>query len=97
MFISPVNNDLIDTYVSGENAGKYYALYSAGHVRHINYLLHTGIPCIDATRQFDSDSFANMVHVNEHGERGFAELIAGYLQSNASTQAKSASSASCAR
>jgi hypothetical protein len=97
VFISPVNDDLIDTYASGENARKYHALYSAADARLIDYLQHAGIPYIDGTGQFDSNSFADMIHVNTRGERHFAELIAGYLQSNTSTQAKSASSTSSAQ
>lgn len=82
VFVSPANNALIDSYSSTENADKYRALYSAAHSRLVEYLRHTTIPYIDATGQLDSDSFADMVHVNKRGNRRFAELIAGYLQSN---------------
>lgn len=97
VFISPVNYDLIDTYAPADEAGKYHALYFAGHSHLIEYLEHAGIPYIDATGQFDSDSFADMVHVNKRGDRRFAELIAGYLQSNTNAQATSAFSTSRAQ
>jgi hypothetical protein len=82
VFITPVNNSLIDAYSSAEDAAKYRALYSAAHADLVEYLRHTAVPYIDATGQLDSDSFADAVHVNTRGNRRFAELIAGYLQSN---------------
>ena len=88
VFISPVNDALIDSYSSTEDAGKYRALYSAAHSRLVEYLRHTAVPYIDATSHLDSDSFADMVHVNKRGNRRFAELIAGYLQSNPDTEAQ---------
>lgn len=91
VFVSPVNNALIDSYSSTEDAGKYRALLSAAHARLVEYLRHTAIPYIDATGELDSDSFADMVHVNRRGNRRFAELIAGYLQSTPGSEASSAS------
>jgi hypothetical protein len=92
VFISPVNNVLIDAYSSKEDTVKYGALHAAAHSRLVEYLRHTAVPYIDATDQLDSDSFADMVHVNKRGNRRFAELIAGYLQSNPDNEASSASS-----
>jgi hypothetical protein len=91
VFISPVNISLIDAYASTEDARKYRALYSGAHARLVEYLRNIGIPYIDATDELDSDSFADMVHVNRRGNRRFAELIAGYLQSNPGSEASSAS------
>ena len=91
VFISPVNDALIDAYSSTEDARKYRALYSEAHARLVEYLRHTAVPYIDATGELDSDDFADMVHVNARGNRRFAELIAGYLQSNPETDASSAS------
>ena len=91
VFISPVNDALIDSYSSTEDAGKYRALYSAAHSRLVEDLRHAAVPYIDATGQLDSDSFADMVHVNKRGNRRFAELIAGYLQSKPDAEATSAS------
>lgn len=82
VFVSPVNDALIDSYSSSEDAARYHALLSAAHSRLVEYLQHTAVPYIDATGRLDSDSFADMVHVNKRGNRRFAELIAGYLQSN---------------
>jgi hypothetical protein len=90
VFVSPVNNALIDAYSSTDDARKYRALYSAAHARLVEYLRQTAIPYIDATEELDSDSFADMVHVNTRGNRRFAELIAGYLQSNPGSEASSA-------
>jgi hypothetical protein len=97
VFISPLNNDLIDAYASEEKAAQYHALYSAEHARLVDYLQHADIFYIDGTGKFDSDSFADMVHVNKRGNRRFAELIAGYLQSNPNAQIKSSSNASASR
>jgi hypothetical protein len=91
VFISPVNDALIDAYSSPEDARKYRALYSAAHTRLVQYLRHSSIPYIDATGELDSDSFADMVHVNARGNRRFAELIVRYLQSNQESAASSAS------
>ena len=91
VFISPVNNALIDSYSSAADASKYRALLAAAHDRLVEYLRRTSVPYIDATGQLDSDSFADMVHVNKRGNRRFAELIAGYLQSDPDTEVSSAS------
>ncbi len=94
VFISPVNDALIDSYASAADAEKYHALYSVAHARLVDYLRHTaGVPYIDSTGELDSASFADMVHVNARGNRRFAELIAGYLQSNPESQARSAATA----
>jgi hypothetical protein len=91
VFISPVNDSLIRSYASAADAGRYRALLSAAHIGVVQYLRHAAIPYIDAAGKLDSDSFADMVHVNTRGNRRFGELIAGYLQSNPQTEASSAS------
>ena len=91
VFISPVNDTLLDTYSSTRDAHNYHALLSSAHARLVEYLRHTAIPYVDATGELDSDSFADMVHVNTRGNRRFGELIAGYLQSNSEAEASSVS------
>jgi len=89
VFISPVNDALIDGYAATEDANRYHALLAAAHARLVEYLRDTGVPYIDAMGELDSDSFADMVHVNARGNRRFAELIAGFLQSGSASESSS--------
>ncbi len=78
IFISPVNETLIDTYSSKEYAARCHAEFSKEHQSLLGYLDGQGIPYIDGSNQFQAEDFVDLVHVNAHGERRIAELIDGY-------------------
>jgi hypothetical protein len=78
IFISPVNETLIDTYSSKEYAARCHVEFSKAHQSLLSYLDRQGIPYIDGSNQFEAEDFADLVHVNVQGERRIAELIDGY-------------------
>jgi hypothetical protein len=82
IFVSPVNNSLIDTYASPQNAERYHRLYLTERQKLLTYLQEQQIPYIDANGRVDSESFVDLVHVNARGNRQFADLISNYLHSN---------------
>jgi hypothetical protein len=79
IFISPVNETLIDTYSPKEYAAHCHVEFSRAHQSLLWYLDRQGIPYIDGSNQFASEDFVDLVHVNVHGERRIAELIDGYV------------------
>src|SRR5579863_353625 len=79
IFISPVNESLIDTYSSKEYAARCHVEFSRAHKSLLEYLDRQGIPYIDGTNQFEAEDFVDLVHVNVHGERRIAESIDGYV------------------
>jgi len=87
LFISPVNDRLIDTYSSAEYAARCHAEFSRAHDALVGYLDHQGLAYIDGSEQFNSEEFADLVHVNAHGEQRIAELIDAYLATRASINA----------
>ena len=80
IFVSPVNTALIDAYTPPEKAREYRELYAKAHSALLEYLHEKDIPYLDAGGHVDSDSFADLVHVNARGNKEFAHLITGYLQ-----------------
>ena len=87
IFVSPVNNKLIDTYSSTEYAARCHVEFAAAHETLLRYVNRQGIPYIDGSSQFDTGDFVDLVHVNAHGERRIAELIHGYLMGGRSSSA----------
>jgi hypothetical protein len=79
IFVSPINDKLIDTYSSEEYAARCHIEFSRAHESLLRYLDREKIPYIDGSMQFNSADFVDLVHVNAHGERRIAELIDGYL------------------
>jgi hypothetical protein len=79
IFVSPVNERLIDTYSLKEYAARCHVEFSRAHASLLRYLDNQGISYIDGSRQFDAENFVDLVHVNAYGERRIAELIYGYL------------------
>ena len=79
VFISPVNDKLIDTYSSKEFAARCHTEFSTTHEILVHYLDSQGIPYIDGSRQFDSSDFVDLVHLNAHGERRIADLLNEYV------------------
>jgi hypothetical protein len=84
IFVSPVNDKLIDTYSSKEYAARCHIEFSRAHESLLQYLDRENIPYIDGFRLFHSADFVDLVHVNTHGERRIAELINGYLSGSGS-------------
>jgi hypothetical protein len=87
IFVSPVNDKLIDTYSSKEYAARCHIEFSTAHETLLRYLDRQGIPYIDGSSQFDTEDFVDLVHVNAHGERRIAGLIYGYLTGGRSISA----------
>jgi hypothetical protein len=87
IFISPVNETLIDTYSSKEYAARCHLEFSRAHQSLLSYLDSQGIPYIDGSKQFSAEDFVDLVHVNVHGERRIAELIDGYVAGGRSISA----------
>jgi len=79
IFVSPVNETLIDTYSSKEYAARCHVEFSRAHQSLLWYLERQGIPYIDGSNQFEAEDFVDLVHVNVHGERRIAESIYGYV------------------
>src|ERR1700722_8970130 len=79
VFVSPVNETLIDTYSSKEYAARCHIEFSKAHQILLSYLERQGIPYIDGSNQFESEDFVDLVHVNEYGEQRIAELIYQYV------------------
>ena len=79
IFVSPVNEALIDTYSSKEYAARCHVEFSKVHQSLLTYLDSQGIPYIDGSNQFEAEDFVDLVHVNAHGERRIAELIDRYV------------------
>lgn len=79
IFVSPVNETLIETYSSKEYAARCHVEFAKAHQSLLGYLDRQGIPYIDGSNQFESEDFVDLVHVNAHGERRIAELIYGYV------------------
>jgi hypothetical protein len=79
IFVSPVNETLIDRYSSKEYAARCHIEFSRAHQSLLWYLDSQGIPYIDGSNQFEAEDFVDLVHVNVHGERRIAELIYGYV------------------
>jgi hypothetical protein len=80
IFVSPVNEALIDTYSSKEYAARCHSEFSRAHQSLLWYLDRQGIPYIDGSNQFEGEDFVDLVHVNVHGQRRIAELIDGYVR-----------------
>jgi len=55
IFISPVNETLIDTYSSKEYAARCHGEFSRAHQSLLWFLDHQGIPYIDGSNQFDAE------------------------------------------
>jgi len=87
IFISPVNEALIDTYSTKEYAARCHLEFSRAHQSLLSYLDSQGIPYIDGSKQFGAEDFVDLVHVNVHGERRIAELIDGYVTGERSISA----------
>ena len=87
IFITPINNFLIQGYASPEDAEKDSARIANARQALLRYLQQRGIDSIDAAGQFDAESFVDMIHPNARGDRRIAELIAGYLQLHPSAAA----------
>ena len=87
IFISPVNEALIDTYSTKEYAARCHLEFSRAHQSLLSYLDSQGIPYIDGSKQFGAEDFVDLVHVNVHGERRIAELIDGYVTGGRSISA----------
>lgn len=81
IFVSPVNDKLIDTYSSKKYAERCHIEFSKAHESLVQYLSRENIPYIDGSMVFDSADFVDLVHVNAHGEQRIAELIDGYFAS----------------
>jgi hypothetical protein len=81
IFVSPVNDRLIDTYSSREYAARCHIEFSTAHESLLRYLDRQGIPYIDGSGRFESKDFVDLVHVNARGERRIAELLDGYVTS----------------
>jgi hypothetical protein len=79
IFVSPVNDKLIDTYSSKEYAARCHIEFSTAHESLLRYLDRQGITYIDGSGRFDTKDFVDLVHVNARGERRIAELLDGYL------------------
>ncbi|HKW16985.1 MAG TPA: hypothetical protein VJO35_05705 [Terriglobales bacterium] len=79
VFISPVNDKLIDTYSSKGYAARYHSEFSTSHKALLQYLDSQGIPYIDGSGRFASADFVDLLHVNAHGEQRIAELLDGYV------------------
>jgi hypothetical protein len=87
IFVSPVNETLIDTYSSKEYAARCHIEFSKAHQSLLSYLDRQGIPYIDGSNQFEAQDFVDLVHVNAHGEQRIAELVYQYV-----TEGRSAAS-----
>ncbi len=87
VFVSPVNERLVDTYASNPYAARCHVEFSRAHKSLLRYLDRQGISYIDGSRQFGSEDFVDLVHVNAHGEQRIAELIGAYLTGEASVSA----------
>lgn len=83
IFVSPVNETLIYAYSSKEYAARCHAEFSRARQSLLWYLDRQKIPYIDGSNQFEAKDFADLVHVNVHGERRIAELIYGYVTGGA--------------
>lgn len=79
IFVSAVNDKLIDTYSSKEYAARCHVEFSRTHESLLRYLDRQGIPYIDGSRRFGSGDFVDLVHVNARGEQHIAELIDKYV------------------
>ncbi len=79
IFVTPVNEKLIEAYSSKGYAARCRVEFSRAHESLLSYLSRQGIPYIDASTQFGAEDFADLVHVNAHGEQRIAELIQAYL------------------
>ena len=79
IFVSPVNEALIETYSSKEYATRCRVEFSRAHQSLLEYLNRQGIPYIDGSNQFETEDFVDLVHVNAQGERRIAGLIDGYV------------------
>jgi hypothetical protein len=79
IFVTPVNETLIDRYSSKEYAARCHVEFSRAHKSLLEYLDSQGIPYIDGSNQFEAEDFVDLVHVNVHGQRRIAELIDGYV------------------
>jgi hypothetical protein len=79
IFVTPVNDRLIDTYSSREYAARCHVEFARAHQSLLSYLDRQGIPYIDGNNQFEAEDFVDLVHVNVHGQRRIAELIDGYV------------------
>jgi hypothetical protein len=87
IFVSPVNDSLIDRYSSKEYAARCHAEFSRAHDALLAYMDRLGIAYIDGIREFESAAFADLVHVNARGEIRIAELIDEYLAKGRSVSA----------
>ncbi len=79
IFITPINETLIQTYASRAEAHKYGSRIARSRQTLLAYLDLHGIAYIDATGQFDSESFVDLIHPNARGDRRIAGLIAAFL------------------
>jgi len=79
IFVTPVNELLIQDYASKEDAVKYSARITRSREALLTFLQQRGIPYVDATGQFDSEAFVDLIHPNARGDHRIAELIANYL------------------
>lgn len=79
IFISPVNDMLIDTYSSREYAARCHLEFSRAHQSLLGFLDRQRIPYIDGSSHFEAEDFVDLVHVNVYGERRIASLIYQYM------------------
>jgi hypothetical protein len=79
VFVSPLNETLIERYSSKEYADRCHVEFSRAHQSLLQYLDRQGIPYIDGSSQFEAEDFVDLVHVNAQGERRIAGLIDGYV------------------
>lgn len=89
VFLTPVNEALVRDYAAPENAAKYIARFARAREALLQYLLKKGIEHIDGAGQFESDTFADLIHLNAKGDRRVAELVAAYVKVFPEPKAKS--------
>jgi hypothetical protein len=85
---TPVNTFLISKYASDIDADRYVTQFDSAHRALIQYLQRNKIEYIDGYNQFDSDSFADLIHMNSRGDRHMAEMMAQYIASISSDAAE---------
>jgi hypothetical protein len=81
VFVAPVNDLLIQSYATRDNAAQYRRRIGRAKDALLKYLQQADVDHIDGTGLFASDEFVDLIHVNAAGEYRISELIADYLLS----------------